>query len=245
MRQERYIQLIEAILARSEGVFVPQVEDEATVQVERGLVLPLAMGGAEASTIEPVIDPLLRRGAGNARVVDAARQARPHYPALLVYAWRRARELWPDLIPAVTDEWRTRLQTTGDVVASAWSNLARGTEVTAVELPSGGNPETRWYEELVLLDALARHAYLTGDTNALAAIDRAALYHMNETQPDHATAEPWGLLAFIHNRDTHSVADQMLHTVQVHQPAGPRGVTRILLADTLHCLRGEAGKHRG
>ena len=48
----------------------------------------------------------------------------------------------------------------------------------------------------------------------------AAEYHLNETQPDHATSEPWGLLAFILNANAHSVADQMLHTVQVLYPNG-------------------------
>ena len=75
-------------------------------------------------------------------------------------------------------------------------------------------------------NALAREAALLN-----------AAYHLHETQPDHATTEPWGLLAFILNPDTRSLADQLLHTVRVQHPGGARGVTAILLADVLDHLR--------
>ena len=272
LANERYARLIEAMLAGSTPPFLPQAEDESSVQVERALVLPMAMTGAEPQEIDRVMERLLRPGSRKARVVDASGQSRPAYPGLLVYAWKRARDVTErelrrqEPTPPELDEWERRLrrsiERTHDlwkagsgtefsaaVVDYVWSILGAGAGdlspvitmqgATGAFLPDNPsvNPETRWYHEFVLLQAIAAYGYLRGDSHALAAADRAAMYHLNETQPDHATAEPWGLLAFIHNADTHLLADQLLHTVQVQQPAGPRGVTRVLLADTLLCLR--------
>ena len=70
-----------------------------------------------------------------------------------------------------------------------------------------------------------------------AAVARATEYHQRETQPDHATTQPWGLFAFAWNPQTHPLADQLLHAVQVQHAGTPDGVSLILLADALYCLR--------
>lgn len=152
----------------------------------------------------------------------------------------------PTFSPETEDETRLRVER---VIERAWAHAAmrQGNfrDLLAVQQPSGAllpndplvNPEIRWYHELVLLQAVGTYGWITGDVHALEAADRAAEYHLRETQPDHATAEPWGLLAFIHNPNTHLLADQLLHNVQIQHPDGPRGVTRILLADTLLCLQ--------
>jgi hypothetical protein len=99
------------------------------------------------------------------------------------------------------------------------------------------NPETRWYHELVLLHACGSYAVLAGDRPAAEAAERAAAHHAAETQPDHATAQPWGLPAFILSDPARPFADEMLHAVRVRQATGPDAVTQILLADTLLALR--------
>lgn len=98
------------------------------------------------------------------------------------------------------------------------------------------NPETFWYHELTLLHAAACYAAHAGDEAVAAAVMRNTEYHLNETQPDHASSHPWGLLAFICNPATHPLADALLHSVRVHYPGGAQGVSLMLLADTLYCL---------
>lgn len=98
------------------------------------------------------------------------------------------------------------------------------------------NPETLWYHELVLLHAAASYAAQSNDALVTAAVMQAADYHAHETQPDHASNQPWGLLAFIWRREARPVADQLLHAVRVNRPAGQDGIASLLLADCLYCL---------
>jgi hypothetical protein len=102
---------------------------------------------------------------------------------------------------------------------------------------SSDNPETHWFHELVILHAAADYALWTGDPAVRAAVGRATLFHLNETEPDHATGQPWGLPAFIRVAGAGPLADALLHAVSAHQPAGPTGVALLLLADTLYGLR--------
>ncbi|MGA2496612.1 MAG: hypothetical protein ABSH20_02665 [Tepidisphaeraceae bacterium] len=106
------------------------------------------------------------------------------------------------------------------------------------------NPETHWYHELLILHALAGYAVRAEDRLAARAVRRATEFHINETQPDHATTQPWGLFAFIWNPATRILADGLLHAAQTQHPDGPDAVSRILLADTLVCLRAFCGRDR-
>jgi hypothetical protein len=260
--RQRYAQLIAQCL-RPVPVFQAIREDENTLQVERGLMLAMAVWNASDFTgIASACDRLLESGAVELRVIDAAGHRRSHYPGLLLHAWRRTLAQlnglrtppphsggWAEGI----ERWRASLTATDDAVGRTWAAHARGEPESASSFQqlidgqqsSGAllkpdpsqNPETLWYEELVLLHALTAYAVCSGNPKARAAASRAAEHHLNETQPDHATSEPWGLLAFILNPNTRSLADQMLHTVQVLHPNGATGVTAILLADVLDCLR--------
>jgi hypothetical protein len=134
-----------------------------------------------------------------------------------------------------TDTWRS-------LAASTISQFARRQLPTGPFLAAGhsDNPETHWYYELVILHAVASFAIQTGDDALAAVAARNAAYHQAATQPDHATNQPWGLPAFIANRTTHSFADQLLHTATTLAGAGGAavsGITSILLADALYCLR--------
>lgn len=106
-----------------------------------------------------------------------------------------------------------------------------------LETTASDNPETTWYHELILLHAATSWAlYRPGCERLLPSIRRAARYHIEETQPDHATTQPWSLNAFLLSPDTHPLADQVLHTLHTQHPAGVSGVPAVLLADTLLAL---------
>jgi hypothetical protein len=128
-------------------------------------------------------------------------------------------------------------------VRDAWTDLASDTfgkllrgepnRSTFLTASASDNPETLWYHELTILHAAASYAVQAEDRTVAAAVARNTDFHLNETQPDHATAQPWGLFAFIWNPRTRILADQMLHTVSVQSD----GVSLMLLADALYCLR--------
>jgi hypothetical protein len=115
----------------------------------------------------------------------------------------------------------------------------------ALQRPSGAwltatpsdNPETHWFDELVILHALANAWAATGDAEIGGAVERNAMWHLAETQPDHATNQPWGLAAFILVPAANSLADQMLHTAMIREADRNAGLTWLLLADTLYSLR--------
>jgi hypothetical protein len=110
-------------------------------------------------------------------------------------------------------------------------------EGTFLRASKSDNPEAHWFHELVLLHAVASYAALSGDAAAAAAAARHAGWVRDETQPDHATNDPWGLHAFARHADTRSLADGALHAVRILYPSGATGVGLMLLADALYCLR--------
>jgi hypothetical protein len=133
-------------------------------------------------------------------------------------------------------------------VRDAWTDLASATfgRLVRAQAPGGrwlsagpsDNPETLWFHELVLLHASASYAVQTEDRTVASAVARNTEFHLRETQPDHATAQPWGLFAFVWNRDTRPLADELLHAAQAqHAHGAAAGVPSILLADALYCLQ--------
>jgi hypothetical protein len=134
-------------------------------------------------------------------------------------------------------------------IRDAWTDIAADAfgRLTRAQQPSGAfvapdpaaHPEITWYHELAILHAAASFAVQAEDRTVAAAVRRATEYHLAETQPDHATTQPFGLFAFIWNSNTQTLADAMLHNValQLRQPEGADAVSLILLADCLYCLR--------
>ena len=98
------------------------------------------------------------------------------------------------------------------------------------------HPEVDWMHEITLLHALTSFALLRGDADARAAVAAAARFHHAETQPDHATSQPWAIHAFLLDLDTLPTADLMLLAANINQPKGLDAVSRILLADAAVCL---------
>jgi len=124
-----------------------------------------------------------------------------------------------------------------DLASDMFGRLARVQRPAGTFLEASGsdNPEVAWYHELQILNAAASYAVQAEDRTVAAAVQRATAFHVAETQPDHASAQPWGLFAFIWNAEARSLADQVLHAVSMQSE--PDGVSLILLAESLYCLR--------
>ena len=126
-----------------------------------------------------------------------------------------------------------------DLASDTLGRLTRGQTAEGTFLIPGpsDNPETWWFHELVLLHAAASYSVQTEDRAVAAAVARATGHHLAETQPDHATNQPWAVFAYVWDERTRPLADQVLHASSVNRPEGPDGVSLILLADALYCLR--------
>jgi hypothetical protein len=145
-----------------------------------------------------------------------------------------------------------------DLAADTFGRLARGQQPGGAFLlaAASDNPEPMWYHELAILHAAASYAVQAEDRTVARAVATSSAFVLNEIEPDHATAQPWGLFAFIWNPNARPLADQLLHAVEMRRPAqqsaqpSPQqsappqeqpqsldGVTLILLADALYCLR--------
>lgn len=132
-------------------------------------------------------------------------------------------------------------------VRDAWTDLAADAfgRLGRLQQPSGSllrvspsdNPETHWYHELVTLHAIASYAAQSETRPLAGVVRRATEFHLNETQPDHASNQPWAAFAFLWNPATRPLADQLLHAASVQHPSGAGGVTLMLLSDCLYCLR--------
>lgn len=134
-----------------------------------------------------------------------------------------------------------------DLASAFFGALAAAQQGTGAFLTTSAsdNPELAWYHELALLHAAASHAVQAEDRPLARAVARAAEFHLRETQPDHATAHPLALFAFLWHEPARPLADQVLHTVATLRPEGVEGVSAILLADALLCVRLFLGEDRG
>jgi len=74
------------------------------------------------------------------------------------------------------------------------------------------------------------------DRTVARAVARGTEYAGREIQPDHATSQPWAVFPFAWNSSTRNLADDLLHAVTLRGGAVD-GVSLILLADALYCVR--------
>jgi hypothetical protein len=125
-----------------------------------------------------------------------------------------------------------------DLAGNIFQQLADAQRDTGAFLAAtnSDNPETLWYHELSILHAAASYAVQAENRDTARAVSRATDFHLRETQPDHASGQPWGLFAFIWNPATRPTADALLHAATLRSP-NIDGVSLILLADALYCLR--------
>ena len=124
-----------------------------------------------------------------------------------------------------------------DLASDLFGKLVKAQQPSGafLEMTAADSPEARWFDELAILHAAAAYAAMAEDRTVAAAVKRNTEFHLRETQPDHATSQPFGLFAFIWNQQTGSLADQMMNNVSMK--AEPDGVTQILLGDVLQTLR--------
>ena len=101
---QRYANLIASEIKPSNSPFVPQVESDTAVQVERATVYPDAL--LRPDRLDPIlrsVDRLIRLVAeGNlaaVAVVDRSGQHRPVYRPLLIYGWLQAFKLLYEELP--------------------------------------------------------------------------------------------------------------------------------------------------
>ncbi len=283
----KYAGMIAPFLGRG-SEFTGTSEGATSIQVERGMVLPLMLNEVTAdglARVERLIEVTRGGRLDTIAIVDRLGHHRPIYRPLLVYAWlsafglqyedlprsefgrwEEALRAWSDLLEAElgeigwdqTSAWAGRgssaseacwiaaaLHRAGKVyVRDVWLDLASDLfgKVVKSQQPSGAflevtkadSPEARWFDELAMLHAAAAYAVMAEDRTVAAAVKRNTEFHLGETQPDHATSQPFGLFAFIWNQETRSLADQLMHNVSTNPGDG---VTQILLADVMQCLR--------
>ena len=124
-----------------------------------------------------------------------------------------------------------------DLASDLFGKLVKAQQPSGafLEMTAADSPEARWFDELAILHAAATYAAMAEDKTVAAAVKRNTEFHLRETQPDHATSQPFGLFAFIWNQQTRSLADQMLNSISMKSEAD--GVTQILLGDVMQCLK--------
>lgn len=98
------------------------------------------------------------------------------------------------------------------------------------------NPETNWYHELLILHALSSYAVHSNQLHLRDSIFRNTEYQQSETQPDHATNQPWALFPMLWNVNTVPLADQVLHASLTQNSQTPGALALMLLADALYCV---------
>ncbi len=103
--------------------------------------------------------------------------------------------------------------------------------------------DTWTYRELVSLHALANLALLRRNATWSNRVEQIALFHLENTQPDNATNQPWGVFAFAWSAKTRPFAEQQIHDAAAHasndvsvSSNGLQPVAAMLLADALRAI---------
>lgn len=95
------------------------------------------------------------------------------------------------------------------------------------------------YRELCGLHALANLALLRRNQVWAGHVQRIALYHLEHTQPDNTTNQPWGVFGFLWSPKTRTMGQQQLHDAMAHSGGGQINVMAgMLLADAAASLVG-------
>lgn len=99
-------------------------------------------------------------------------------------------------------------------------------------------PDTWWYGELVALHAVTAYAiHAVDDADAWQASRKGAAFIHAEIQPDHATALPWAIAAFVLTPGCHTTAEWVLNACMIQYGGAPTGAALVILADALYGLR--------
>jgi hypothetical protein len=172
---------------------------------------------------------------------------RPIYRPLLAYALTRSGQSTPTLMDQARQHAGSR-----SAVGVWWAlTLAASGQQTSVfdellqhQRPTGeffdaspyDSPDLHWYDELVVLHAVQTQAAARKDLALADAAARAARFHTEETQPDHATSQPWAIHAFCRSPHTLPMAELLLHGALAQNAGRLDAIGRILLADAVLSL---------
>lgn len=231
----RYADLIDATLRRA-------LTDAPVLVPLDALGLALAAHVVGAWREVPRVEDFADR-AGNRRRV---------YAGLAAYALAL---LGVEPSPAPAVELPVRAATSAKALGALWQHLACvirpasrcGAALDAwlaTQRPDGAllavtaddHPEPAWYDELVLTHLACSYAAVA--PHALPAALRAANRLAREVQPDHASLQPWAVAPMLlAGGDGVALADFVLGASGAAHPGGLDGVSLILLADALRCLR--------
>ena len=88
--------------------------------------------------------------------------------------------------------------------------------------PDGESLDAWTYRELVGVHALANLALLRRNKTWAARVREVTRFHLENTQPDNTTSQPWGVFAFMWSPETRSFAQQ-----QIHDATAARAMTQI------------------
>jgi hypothetical protein len=242
------------------GVRAVGVQTAGTVSIENGLSFARAITGGASGSIEP-LPPLAKvvDGIGHARPIYRSLLVYSWLRTAELEGWRidlrqwcaalemelagasncgRAENAWDALALGVAaehfgnEEWRK-------LAANTFGRLASEQQSDGSFLPAapGSSPEAWWYDELVLMHAMSTYSVQTRDPVCEGAARRAAEFHLMETQPDHATQQPWGIFAFCSIPEGRIQAEQILHGCAMRTSGKLDAVSMILLADALWWFR--------
>lgn len=110
-----------------------------------------------------------------------------------------------------------------------------------LHLSRGDNPEPMWYHELQILHAMGTLGAILAEGRKSSAAQvaddaarRNARYQQEETQPDHATTQPWGINVAMREMETWPLADQLLQAAMFNQAGRVDAISLMLMADSLY-----------
>ncbi|MEM9753707.1 MAG: hypothetical protein AAF916_10025 [Planctomycetota bacterium] len=204
----------------------------------------------------PATDAVLRAAdVSDPKILDGRGHARLEYHYLLIDLVRRAGQLSNDQyeairgieIPPHDDQIHHRClhrmcELRGEISPLVeWSAYERNTQPYHIQT-SSDSPDAWVYREMIALHGQFNWGWMIGDEldPPLEEAHDVARYHLQHTQPDYTTYQPWALAAFLYFPDTAGFAEQQLHDVETHlHVEGPPGalVPGLLLADAVATLR--------
>ncbi|QQE10423.1 hypothetical protein JD969_13030 [Planctomycetota bacterium] len=145
---------------------------------------------------------------------------------------KRAIDVFGDAISSFTNG------SCGDVVdilvTRIISQMGDDGEMRPFDADSGDLLDAWWYRELVSLHGLTSLSVQTDRIDWTYCCKRVADHHLRNTQPDHTTAQPWGVATYASDPNLFTFADQQLHDCEAnwHLTRGGSGVVAALvLAD--------------
>ncbi|MFI4859970.1 MAG: hypothetical protein ACIAXF_04730 [Phycisphaerales bacterium JB063] len=202
----------------------------SALAVQRSQVVE-RLGDAWASRVSPIMTPIRASRVEDAELDDAELMALPINTLL----WRALCELEWALLTNQAFDGALAMR-----VIERVQNLV-GADGALHPQTADDTPDAWVYRELTGLHALHLASQVGRGAGWAARCAQVSAYHLDHTQPDYTTYQPWALSAFAEGESTAVFAEQQLHDVQTHLAIeGPGGalLPGLLLADAAASLDG-------